>query len=781
MTDLFMTVLDMSLKASFVILSVVLARWLMCLGNPPRKWCYMLWGIVLIRLLLPATIPSVVSSLPDDFSRDFTAEWGDDYIGETHTYFDVTDEFQTAVQHGNRPITADGGGQYVVTDADGISHPKTVKSEMFPILAQIWMIGLSLMLIWNGIALLKLHRKLREAVPLDRQVYLSDQIDTAFVLGWFSPKIYLPANLTAQEQAHILRHERYHIHRHDHRIKLMAFLALSLHWFNPLVWYAFVLAMRDMELSCDEAVTAELDEADKADYAQTLLSLTTGHKRIHAAPVAFGEGDTAERVRHVFRYHSPTKAVTIVVMILFAVSAVRLLTDPKEVTYEFGAAMYGYEKIAYTEYHSSQLIQPPNSFCLTTDNVFWVMDPNYGWEEIGLADSYAVTADEMNDMMPYRFAVEKQPPIPKITDSKIVRFTDENEQHLFYLLTRHQSGLTYIAYGSSINEQYAPKQMTILKLYPVSSGIGKYAAHEPFYQRCLESMLDESVDVFATHLVGNGYHVVGFRTGVPKTDYGWAVFRITDNIAAFTGQMERYENAAEYNNGILISSYPALANDTEEITDKTAYDVILIANPDIVRAERRITNRDGRETIVQYPEITPPDMILIPWTETEGAGGHVSLSFYDAEGNHVADSPEEQVLTDTIRSLEEQLKADTQTEDEIWASLNRFASGRLSYMTDLAEEYLADPTLSAAAEPPMGIRAITVFDGDHTIVQFDTGSMISQYSGYYYSPDDVPVPFQNADVPLTETEDGWSWQAEGDNHGTTKRIAECWFSYEANL
>ena len=773
MTDLFMTVLDMSLKASFVILSVYLARWFLCLGNPPRKWCYMLWGIVLIRLLCPAAITSAVSSLPNEFAHSFAAEWGDDYIGETHMYFDVTDEFDTAVHHGSRPITTDEGGQYVVTGSSATEQPKTVKSAIFPILAQIWVIGIAAMLLWNGITLLKLHRRLQEAVPLDRQVYLSDQIDTAFVLGWFSPKIYLPANLTAQEQAHILRHERCHIYRNDHRIKLVAFLALCIHWFNPLVWLAFVLAMRDMELSCDEAATAELDDADKADYAQTLLSLTTGHKQFHAAPVAFGEGDTAERVRHVFRYRDPGRTVTIIVMIVFAVSAVKLLTDPKEHSFTFGAAMYGYERIAYTEYHSSQLLQSPTSFCLTTDNVFWVMDPNYGWEELGIAESCTVTADEMNHMMPYRFAMEKQPPITKITDSKLVRFTGENGQHLFYLLTRHQTGLTYIAYGSSVNEQYAHKQMTIHKLYPVSSGIGKYAAHEPFYQRCLESMLDESVDVFATHLIGDKYHVVGFRTGVPKTDYGWAMFRIENNMATFTGQMEVFENAADTNNGIVYSSYPALANETGEITDKTAYDVILIANPDIIQMDMRIHMEGIGEILTSYPELEAPDMVVIPWTETAKAD-RVMHTFIDADGNIVPSSAAERLM-ENLRRLEEQIRETEQGHIH-------FAVGRLSYMTDLAEEYLASPVLSATnSDLPLGVQAITVFDGDHTIVQFDTRSITSQYAGYYYSPDDVPVPFQNANVPLTETEDGWSWTAEGDNHGTTKRIAACWFSYEANL
>lgn len=773
MTELFMTVLDMSLKASFVILSVYLTRWFMCLGNPPRKWCYMLWGIVLIRLLIPGTIESSFSALPNEFTRSFVSDWGDDYIGSTHTYFDVTEAYDLAVEHGNRPIASDEGGYYVVTDVDGISPPKTIRSEIYPILAKIWGIGIAVMLLWNGMALWKLHRKLREAVPLRHQIYVSDQIDTAFVMGFGKGRIYLPADLTETERTYILRHEKCHLQRGDHRIKLLAFFALCIHWFNPLVWLAYVLAMRDMELSCDETATAPLSEFHKAEYAQTLLHLTTGHKRIHAAPVAFGEGDTAERIRHVFQYRDPGRIFTVIVMVLFVFSAFRLLTDPKEISYTFGASMYGYERIAYAEYHDSHFYEMPDSFCLTTDNVFWTRTDSQGWEEIGVAESYTVTEDEINHMMPYRMAMDDPPVITKVTDSKIVRFPDENGQHLFYLLTRHQTGSYYIAYGYSESEQYLSDQLTIRRLFPVMSGVGVHSAHEPFYQRCLESMLDDAVDVFATHLVGDGYQVIGFRTGIPKTDYGWAVFHIEDNAATFTGQMERFENAAAYNNGILLSNFPALATDTGEITDRTAYEVILLANPHVAEMQVQLSRSDSLIRTIIYPELQAPDMVVIPWADTAKADSTAYI-FTDAEGNIIPDSAEELQQLENFRNLVEKIQID----DETWAILNRFAPGRLSYMTDIAEQYLSD---AAYDKVPTGIRAITVFRGTNTIVQFDLSSHNTQYKGYYYSPDDVPVPFQNAELPLTETEDGWTWQGEGDNHGTTCRIAKCWFSYEANL
>ena len=389
-----------------------------------------------------------------------------------------------------------------------------------------------------------------------------------------------------------------------------------------------------------------------------------------------------------------------------------------------------------------------------------------------MADLFEITADEMLDMMPYRLAAEDPIPVTRITDSKIIRFRDDNGQHLFYLLTRHEEGKHYIAYGVSGSEFYEPDKMTIHVLYPVLTGVGNMSSNGPFYTRCLESMLDVGVDVFGTHSIGRlkeGYQVVGFRTGVPKTDYGWAVFRVQNNAATFTGQMQLFENAASINNGILLSE-PAVCSETGEITDKTAYDVVLIANPAIVSMQ--IHTDPPMDLGIE--EISVPDMVTIPWETTKDANS-VAMFFYDAEGNLVPNGKQDE-LRQRLYHLVSQLR-----EDDVLSSLHLFAPGRLSYMTDIAEAYLTDPIEAAKTEPPMGIRAINVYHGVHTIVQFDLPSLTNQYTGYYYSPDDVPLAFQAADVPLTETDEGWTWQGEGDNHGTTQRIAECWFRYTAEF
>ena len=760
MTNLFMTVLDMSLKGSFVIAVVCLIRWWLKLFDYPRRFCYLLWGIVLLRLLLPVSIASPLSRLPDGFTSSIAAEWADDYVGDTHIFHDNTEQYHTAVSHGISPVTDNQGNSYVVTGEDRISPPKTVKTEVFPILAELWLTGIAAMVLWNGLALRRLQKQLAEAIPLEGNVFVCDRIQTAFVVGVFRPRIYLPAGLSDTEQTHILRHEQYHIRRHDHLWKLPGFAALCVHWCNPLVWLAYKLAMEDMELRCDEAVTADLDEHNRADYAQTLLDMTTGQRHFQIAPVAFGEGDTANRVRHVLSGQNTTKLAAVLAICILLVTAVGMLTDPKERNLTFGASIYGYERIAYQD-HNNRVSKPPYSFCLTTDNVFWALDSAYGWEEFGVVDLYELTADEMLDMMPYRLASEDPIPVTRITDAKIVRFDDENGEHLFYLLTRHEEGKHYIAYGVSESKFYEPDKMTIHTLYPVYTGIGEMSSNGPFYTRCLESMLDVGVDVFSTYHAGDGWQIVGFRTGVPKTDYGWALFRIENNAAAFTGQLHRFENAADINNGLLLSD-PAICSESGEITDKTAYDVILVANPDIAEIRVRMTGNVSTKQI-SYPDLSAPAMVVVPWKTTAKADT-VAYDLYDENGIFIGVNPAE----DT-----------TITED---APLDPFIANRIAQLTPLAEAYLADPIEAAKQDMPAGIIQIDRFRGSHDMVQFaQRSSLTNQYRGYYYSPDDVPLPFQNADITLVETPDGWTWQDESANHGTTERIAKCWFRYTANF
>ena len=205
---------------------------------------------------------------------------------------------------------------------------KTVDATTY--LTFAWLTGMAGMLLYSAVSYLKLRRRIKAAVPLRKGIYIADHIDSPFVMGIFRPAIYLPSNLEADERRYIIAHERHHIRRGDHIFKALGFLALTIHWFNPLVWVAFHFASKDMEMSCDEAVIRKLGEAFRADYSQTLLNLATGHRIFSGTPLAFGEDDPAGRVRNLAKWKKPAIWVIVICILVCAALAVCLLTDPGE-------------------------------------------------------------------------------------------------------------------------------------------------------------------------------------------------------------------------------------------------------------------------------------------------------------------------------------------------------------------------------------------------------------------------------------------------------------------
>ena len=296
--ELLPVILNMTLTASVVIVLVLLAR--LALRRAPRVCSYALWLVVLFRLLCPVSLTADISlmGLLDTPVTEVTAHTS----AAAYVPRDVVHAPAPAVE-----LPVPGVGE-AVTDALPQGEEQTAADPLeapMAIATLIWMAGVAAMVIWGAVSLVRLRRRLVGAVPLERGVYLADHIDTPFVLGLFRPKIYLPSALAERERGYILLHERHHIRRLDHAVKLLAFLTLCIHWFNPLVWLMFVLLGRDMEISCDEAVMKRLGEAVRADYSASLLRLATGRKIIAGAPLAFGEGDTRDRVKNVLQWKRP--------------------------------------------------------------------------------------------------------------------------------------------------------------------------------------------------------------------------------------------------------------------------------------------------------------------------------------------------------------------------------------------------------------------------------------------------------------------------------------------
>ena len=305
MHRLFPIVCNMSLTASVVILAVLAVRLL--LRRAPKVFSYALWAVVLFRLLCPVSVTSAVSLMgalgapaQERTQRTSAVEYVPADIMIRSTAPAVTQLPQT-------PLPAETGG--AVSDAPADTAPAAVPAMSFNepvfILTLIWLAGMVLLLAYSLVSLLRLRRRLVGTVRLRDNIYLADHIPSPFVMGLFRPKIYLPSTLTETERGYILRHEQYHLRRRDHVVKLLSFLALCVHWFNPLVWAAFILAGKDMEMSCDEAVVRELGEDIRADYSASLLSLATGRRIVAGMPLAFGEGDTGSRIRNLLNWKRP--------------------------------------------------------------------------------------------------------------------------------------------------------------------------------------------------------------------------------------------------------------------------------------------------------------------------------------------------------------------------------------------------------------------------------------------------------------------------------------------
>lgn len=359
--ELFLQILSMSLLAGIAIAAVLFARLL--LRRAPKIFCYALWSVVLFRLLCPVSFATPLSVFG---VLERTQTWAAAWSGEQAHDGEIAVDAAAALTGGAVKIAGDGeaawwggtgnssgaanaagkdgsgvagaqqGGAAAGAWQDdgragarGLAIARLMESPIVRAASILWVAGMAVLLVYNGVSFLCLRKRLAGAVCIRKNLYETDQIGTPFVLGLAHPKIYLPKALTEQETDYIIMHERTHIHRGDHIIKFFAFLALALHWFNPLVWLAFILAERDMEMSCDEAVMRHMDGDIRAEYSMSLLALASGRARIAGAPLAFGENDTKGRVKNIMRYKKPGTAVIVVALLAVVLLIVALGSNPK--------------------------------------------------------------------------------------------------------------------------------------------------------------------------------------------------------------------------------------------------------------------------------------------------------------------------------------------------------------------------------------------------------------------------------------------------------------------
>ena len=311
----FSAVLNMSITASNAILVILLAR--IMLKRAPKIFSYALWAVVLFRLLCPVSLPSQFS-LMGLFPTPTTEAGRIEYVS--------LNKLNT-----ERPaITIDAPASELNQTTDNRAEVIASGSMDFlvSIVSIVWICGVVAMLLFHLLQLIQLRRKLTGAIPLKDNIYLADYIPTPFVMGLIHPKIYLPSAMFEAEQSYIIQHEKHHIRRCDHIIKLLAFMAMCIHWFNPIVWLAFALSSRDMEMSCDEAVMKQMGRDVRADYSSSLLQFSTGKRVLIGTPLAFGEGDTKERIENIMKYKKPTIMIVVLAVIICVSLTACLSSNP---------------------------------------------------------------------------------------------------------------------------------------------------------------------------------------------------------------------------------------------------------------------------------------------------------------------------------------------------------------------------------------------------------------------------------------------------------------------
>ena len=333
MNELFLKIINMSISASWLILAVLILR--LVLKKAPKWVNVLLWGIVAVRLICPLSFESTLSLIP-------SAETFPEKIISGPS-FDV----QTGITPIDNRINDYLGDRYF----EGVTVPTNNGNIIMTILTIVWTIGILLLVAYTVISYWRLHREIDTAVRYKDNIFQSENVSSPFVLGLIKPRIYLPFKLDGQNLEHVVAHEKAHIHRKDHWWKPLGFLLLTIHWFNPLMWLAYVLLCRDIELACDEKVIKELDNEQRADYTQALVACSVNRRMIAACPLAFGEVGVKERVKSVMNYKKPAFWVIILAVIACVIVAVCFLTNPKQDSYTLRIVVPAgsQEKFVYTD------------------------------------------------------------------------------------------------------------------------------------------------------------------------------------------------------------------------------------------------------------------------------------------------------------------------------------------------------------------------------------------------------------------------------------------------
>ena len=410
MAAVFLKLLNLSISASWLVLAVLVLR---LVSKRSPKWMnVLLWGIVALRLMLPFSIESALSLIP-------SAET----VSPAVVQFDPAPTITSGVSVIDNAVNPSLSEHFAATPEASV-NPLYVWTE---IAGWVWLIGLGAMLLYALVSYLRLHRRVSVSLPVQDHIYLCDAISSPFILGVVKPHIYLPSGLDEVQRQNVLAHEQAHLARRDHWWKPLGFALLAVYWFNPVLWLAYTLLCRDIELACDERVIRTMDESAVKTYSTVLLACSMPRKAVITCPLAFGEVGVKERVKNALHYKKPAFWVVAASVAVCVVVAVCFLTNPPTDTDAAGLVGFHREQVTYADVTDASGAQPSNVQLTAeeTDAVYALLDA-LQYKRLGAAsameDCYArlyfiSAAGERCEIM----LSEREMLVNPITDGKTAR------------------------------------------------------------------------------------------------------------------------------------------------------------------------------------------------------------------------------------------------------------------------------------------------------------------------------------------------------------------------
>ena len=359
MAAVFLKLLNLSISASWLVLAVLVLR---LVSKRSPKWMnVLLWGIVALRLVLPFSVESALSLIP-------SAET----VSPAVVQFDPAPTITSGVSIIDNAVNPSLSEHFAAVPTMSV-NPLYVWTE---IAGWVWLIGLGTMLLYALVSYLRLRRRVRVSLPVQDHIYLCDAISSPFILGVVKPHIYLPSGLDEVQRQNVLSHERAHLARRDHWWKPLGFALLAVYWFNPVLWLAYALLCRDIELACDERVIRTMDESAVKTYSTVLLACSMPRKAVITCPLAFGEVGVKERVRNALHYKKPAFWVVAASVAVCVVVAVCFLTNPPTDTDAAGLIGFHRERVTYADVTDENGAQPSNVQLTAeeTDAVYALLD-----------------------------------------------------------------------------------------------------------------------------------------------------------------------------------------------------------------------------------------------------------------------------------------------------------------------------------------------------------------------------------------------------------------------